>query len=99
MLKVQLKEAKMSNIQKLAPIIEDLRNHTPGQMTELRLLLKAGITGRPDARRPGFYELDGVENVYYIFRYPNGCKILLVAAWTRASDPAAAEAAYACAAV
>ncbi len=96
MLKVQSKETTMSNVHKLSPLIEDLRNHTPEQIVELRLLLKAGITGRPDARRPGFFEIDGVENVYYIFRYPHGCKILLLAAWMRESDPAAAMAACAC---
>jgi hypothetical protein len=99
MLRVQLKETKMSNVYKQSPVIEDLRSHTSEQLMELRLLLKAGITGRPDERRPGFFEIDGVENVYYIFRYPHGCKVLLLAAWMRKSDPVAAMVACASEAV
>jgi len=59
------------------------------------LLLNAGIEGRPDVRRPGFFELDGVDNVYYIFRYPTGHKVLLLAAWQREVDPVAEMVAYA----
>ncbi len=76
-------------LDKQPPLVEDLRKHTPEQMAELRLLLIAGIPGRPDSRRPGFYELDGTDNVYYIFRYPTGHKVLLVAAWQRGFDPVA----------
>jgi len=76
-------------IDKQPPLVEDLRKHTPEQMAELRLLLTAGITGRPDLRRPGFYEVDGAENVYYIFRYPAGHKVLLIAAWQKGLDPVA----------
>ena len=71
------------NLQKLPPILEDLRNHTPEQMSELRLLLSSGASSRPDPRRPGFYEVQGPESVYYIFRYPNGAKVLLVGVWER----------------
>ena len=66
-------------------LVEDLRNHTPDQIAELRLLLSTGIVGRPDIHRPGFYELDGAESVYYIFRYPSGDKVLLLAAWAKGS--------------
>ena len=83
------KDALMSNIQKLPPVIEDLRKHSPEQLLELHLLLKAGFTGRPDVRRPGFFEIDGVDHVYYIFRYPTGHKVLLVAAWQKEADPVA----------
>ena len=68
-------------------MIEDLRKHTPKQLAELRLLLNAGLSERPDSRRTGFFELDGAANVYYILRYPFGHKVLLVAAWDRQSDP------------
>jgi hypothetical protein len=85
------KSMQMLNIQKIPPAIEDLRSHSPEQLTELRLLLNAGYLGRPDLRRPGFYEIDGVANVYYIFRYPTGHKVLLLAAWMKESDPIAAE--------
>src|SRR5271169_1681217 len=90
------KEAFMISIEKRPPMVEDLRKHTPGQMAELRLLLNAGFTGRPDVRRPGFYELDGTANVYYIFRYPTGLKVLLVAAWQKEYDPVAEMVAYSC---
>ncbi len=86
----------MLNVEKLPPIVEDLRNHTPEQLLELRMLLGVGALGRPDSRRPGFYELDGVHHVYYVFRYPTGHKVLLVAAWDRRSDPVADLAAMAC---
>jgi hypothetical protein len=83
------KEVVMWNVEKMPPVLEDLRTHSPEQLAELRLLLRAGITGRPDVRRPGFFELDGAANVYYIFRYPSGQKVLLVGAWQKDSDPVA----------
>ena len=88
------RNATMIAMDKRPPEIEDLRNHTPEQMAELRLLLDAGLTGRPDVRRPGFYEIDGAANVYYVFRYPTGHKVLLVAAWEKESDPVAEMVAY-----
>lgn len=96
MLFVAEKESAMSNIQKLPPMVEDLRSHTPEQLMELRRLLNAGLTGRADLRRPGFYELDGVANVYYVFRYPTGHKVLLVAAWLKDADPVAEMVSLSC---
>ena len=43
--------------------------------------LEAGVVGHPDSHRPHFYELDGSEHVYYIFPYPAGQKVLLIAVW------------------
>jgi hypothetical protein len=94
MLLAAQKDATMIVIEKQPPLVEDLRKHTPEQMAELRLLLNAGFAGRPDLRRPGFYELDGTDNVYYIFRYPTGHKVLLVAAWQKGFDPVAEMVAY-----
>jgi len=71
----------------LLRVIEDLRKHTPEQLAELRLLLNAGLSQRPDSRRPVFFEIDGAANVYYILQYPSGHKVLLVAAWHRQSEP------------
>jgi hypothetical protein len=90
------KDIHMLNLDKLPPMIEDLRNHAPEQLAELRCLLNAGIWGRPDVRRPGFYEIDGTANVYYVFRYPSGHKVLLLAAWDREIDPVAELVAYSC---
>src|ERR1700726_2977203 len=95
MLAAELRDMEMINLQKLPPVIEDLRSHSQEQLKELRLLLNAGLEGRPDVRRPGFFELDGVDNVYYIFRYPTGHKVLLLAAWQRETDPVAEMVAYA----
>ena len=64
-------------------LIEDLGKHTPEDIAELRTLLEAGVVGHPDSHRPHFYELDGSEHVYYIFRYPAGQKVLLMASWQR----------------
>jgi hypothetical protein len=92
----RFKERTMLNINKQPPVVEDLRAHSVEQLAELRMLLNAGMTGRPDPRRPGFFELDGVGNVYYIFRYPTGHKVLLLAAWEREVDPVAEMVAYSC---
>ena len=73
--------------QKQALIIEDVRNHTPEQLGELRILLEAGVPRRPDPRRPRFYEVEGLANVYYIFQYPSGTKVMLLGVWER--DPVA----------
>lgn len=86
----------MLYLQKLPPIVEDLRHHTPEQLLELRLLLNTGVKGREDNRRPGFFEFDGANTVYYVFRYPTGHKILLVAAWDRQNDPVADLVAFSC---
>ena len=77
----------MVDLLELPGVIEDLRKHTPEQLAELRLLLIAGLSGRPDSRRPSFFEIDGAANVYYVLRYPFRHKVLLVAAWHRQSEP------------
>jgi hypothetical protein len=81
---------------KMPPVVEDLRNHTPEHLAELRLLLNLGVDGRPDVRRPGFFEIDGHSSVYYIFKYPSGNKVLLVAVWQKEVDPVANLAALTC---
>ena len=81
-------------VHKQPPLLEDLRNHSPEQMAELRLLLSAGAPSRPDPRRPGFFEVDGDSNVFYIFKYPTGTKVLLLGVWERdrAAEPSRVEA-------
>jgi hypothetical protein len=51
---------------------------------------------RADARRPGFFEVDGDTSVFYIFKYPTGTKILLLGVWER--DRVAEMVACACSA-
>ncbi|HEY2462188.1 MAG TPA: hypothetical protein VGI16_15375 [Candidatus Acidoferrum sp.] len=84
----------MNTVHKTPPLLEDLRNHSPEELAELRLLLSAGASLRPDSRRPGFFEVEGERSVFYIFKYPSGTKILLVGVWQR--DPVAHLANYAC---
>ena len=76
----------MANLRDAPEVIEDLRKHTPEQLTELRLLLNAGLD-RADTRRPGFVEIDGAANVYYVLRYPFCHKVLLVAVWDSQGNP------------
>ena len=84
----------MMPVHKQPPILEDLRNHSPEQLGELRLLLSVGAPSRPDPRRPGFFEVDGDSSVFYIFKYPTGAKVLLLGVWER--DRVAEIAACAC---
>jgi hypothetical protein len=81
-------------VHKQPPLLEDLRDHSPEQIAELRLLLSSGAPSRPDPRRPGFFEVDGDSNVFYIFKYPTGTKVLLLGVWER---DRAAELAASCA--
>jgi hypothetical protein len=77
------KQTMRMNLSKQPPILEDLRNHSPEELSELRTLLSVGAEIRPDPRRPGFFEVAGIDRVYYIFKYPNGSKILLLGVWDR----------------
>src|SRR5258705_2269255 len=71
------------NFSKQPPVLEDLRNHSSEELSELRTLLSIGAEMRPDPRRPGFFEVAGIDRVYYIFKYPNGSNIFLLGAWDR----------------
>jgi hypothetical protein len=86
----------MMTTAKQPPLVEDLRNHSPEQIGELRSLLQAGAPSRPDPRRPGFFEIDGQSSVFYIFRYPTGAKVLLLGIWKRERDPVAELVACTC---
>ena len=71
------------NILKHPPVVEDLRNHSPEQLAELRMLLEAEAPARPDPRRPRFFEIQGSTSVFYVFKYPSGTKVLLIGVWDR----------------
>jgi hypothetical protein len=86
----------MISVPKQPPLVEDLRNHSEEQIAELRQLLAVGAPSRPDPRRPGFYEVEGLSSTYYVFKYPTGTKVLLLGAWGRESDPAASLVACTC---
>jgi hypothetical protein len=68
---------------KQVPLLEDLRNHSPEQLAELRLLLTSGAWQCPDPRRRNFFEVEGRSHVFYILKYPSGTKVLLIAVWER----------------
>jgi len=86
----------MINVPKQTPLVEDLRNHSQEQIAELRQLLAAGAPARPDPRRPGFYEVQGLSNTYYVFKYPTGTKVLLLGVWESEIDPVASIVACTC---
>src|SRR6266851_5381658 len=86
----------MTSVPKQPPLVEDLRNHSEEQIAELRQLLAAGAPARPDPRRPGFYEVEGLSSTYYVFKYPTGTKVLLLGVWERDSDPVADLVACSC---
>jgi hypothetical protein len=86
----------MTTFSKQLPLVEDLRNHSPEQLAELRLLLGTGAPSRPDPRRPGFFEVQGPANVFYVFKYPTGSKVLLLGVWAKKQDPVAELVACSC---
>jgi hypothetical protein len=86
----------MTTFSKQPPLLEDLRNHSPEQVAELRLLLGSSAPSRPDPRRPGFFEIDGPANVFYVFKYPTGSKVLLLGVWEKDQDPVAELVACSC---
>jgi len=86
----------MMTITKQPLVVEDLRNHSPQQIAELQQLLAMGAPSRPDRRRPGFFEMEGLANTYYVFKYPTGRKVLLLGAWERERDPVAEFVACTC---
>jgi len=86
----------MISVPKQPPLVEDLRNHSQEQIAELRQLLAVGAPARPDPRRPGFYEVQGLSNTYYVFKYPTGTKVLLLGVWESGIDPVASIVACTC---
>jgi len=86
----------MITVPKQPPLVEDLRNHSQEQIGELRQLLAVGAPSRPDPRRPGFFEVEGLVNTYYVFKYPTGKKVLLIGVWDREKDPVASIVACSC---
>lgn len=86
----------ITTMTKKPPLVEDLRNHSQEQIAELRVLLGVGAPSKPDPRRPGFYEVEGLSNTFYVFKYPTGSKVLLLGVWAREQDPVAELVACSC---
>jgi hypothetical protein len=72
-------------------VVKDLRNHPAETVERLRALLAAGGTAYPDPKRENFYELEDGNQVYYVYVYPRGTKVLFLATWSKG---AVAELAY-----
>src|SRR5277367_2353077 len=89
-----LAENTMITVTKHPPIVEDLHHHSQEQIAELRRLLASCARSRPDLRRPGFFEIEGPSDVFYVFKYPTGEKVLLLGMWER--DPVAELATLSC---
>jgi len=62
--------------------IEDVWNHAPERVQELRELLAQGVPAFADAHRKDFYEIEHDSRVFYIHICPNG-KVLLLAVWPK----------------
>jgi hypothetical protein len=91
---MEVVDMHMISTNKRTPAVQDLRNHSLEQVSELRMLLEHGAPTKADPRRPGFFELEGLQNVFYVFKYPTGDKVLLLGVWER--DPVAELASCSC---
>ena len=63
--------------------IEVPRGHSPETVRRLRDALASGAPAVPDARRPGFFEIQAGEQVFYIHVSTSAQKITLLATWSR----------------
>jgi hypothetical protein len=64
-------------------IIEDPRGHSPETVRRLRQALASGAPAVPDARRPGFFEIQSDDQVFYIHVSPVTQQVTLLATWSR----------------
>ena len=62
--------------------IEDPRGHSPETLRRLRQAIAADAPATPDARRPGFFEIQSDDQVFYIHVSPATQKITLLATWS-----------------
>jgi hypothetical protein len=67
--------------------IEDLGNHHPATLIDLGILLAGPVNAVPDPKRKGFYEVEGVSRVYYIYVSPASGTISLLASWANLLRP------------
>jgi len=61
--------------------IEDLRNHSTEVVSSLKEILAEGAYMTPDAKRPGFYEIESENHVYYVHIHETSGKVMLLATW------------------
>ena len=62
--------------------IEDPRGHSPETVRRLRQALTYGAPATPDARRPGFFEIQADDQVFYIHVSPLTQRVTLLATWS-----------------
>jgi hypothetical protein len=65
-----------------AAVIENPREYPSGAIESLRRLLRSGAAPEPDPRRENFYQIDGDEEVYYIYVSPISGNVVLLANWS-----------------
>jgi hypothetical protein len=63
--------------------INNLRNHSPEIVDELRAMLTGGVSARLDPRRRNFYELDAGSRVFYIHWTPEKARVMFLAVWSK----------------
>lgn len=61
--------------------VEDLRNHSSDVVGSLKQILAGGAMMVPDAKRPGFYEIESDTHVYYVCIQEHTGKVMLLATW------------------
>jgi hypothetical protein len=71
-----------SAIEQIQIKIVDLGNHSARAIERLRQLLTDGAAVRPDAHRPGFFDVESASDTYFIHLSPVTGNILLLATWT-----------------
>jgi len=66
--------------------IEDPRGHAPEVLERLRLAIASGAPAVPEARRPGFFEIQFGDEVFYIHVSPATARITMLATWSCAPE-------------
>jgi hypothetical protein len=61
--------------------IEDPRGHSAETLQRLRQALTSGAPANPDERRPGFFEVQAEDQVFYVHISPVTHRVILLATW------------------
>jgi len=72
--------------------VENPRGYIAKVVNELRNLLTVGARARRDPRRENFYEVENVNNVFYIYISPVTGNVVLLAKWPGQLQDAGEEA-------
>jgi hypothetical protein len=63
------------------PGVDNLRNYPVEMIEELKGLLLSGAPALPDAKREGFYDLEGRGRKFFIHISPATSRVALLATW------------------